>query len=76
MTPVDEDEVLGPGSFGASTLRVEMGVGTAEQIVELEVWWPTSGTRQIFRNVAVDQFLEITELAEEYRVLERKRVRF
>ena len=49
------------GSFGASSLQLEMGVGKATVVEELEVWWPTSGTRQVFRDVAVDQIIEIEE---------------
>ena len=49
------------GSFGASPLRQHIGLGKATRIETLEVFWPTSGTTQTFRNVAVDQFIEITE---------------
>ncbi|MEE8133579.1 MAG: CRTAC1 family protein [Gemmatimonadales bacterium] len=49
------------GSFGASSLQLEMGVGKATVVEELEVWWPTSGTRQVFRDVAVDQIIGIEE---------------
>lgn len=40
----------------------------------LEVWWPTSNTRQVFHNVNVNQYLEIHELAQEYRSLDRRPV--
>ena len=61
-------EVSSGGSFGASTLTQEIGLGAARRIDTLEVWWPVSHTRQTFRNVAADQFIEITEGEENYRV--------
>lgn len=64
------------GSFGASSLQQEIGVGAADRIKKLEVHWPASDTRQRFSDVEVDQFIEITEGAETYRVLERKPIRF
>ena len=60
------------GSFGASPLAQHIGLGKASTIEELEVWWPTSGTKQTFSNVAADQFLEITEFAADYKKLERR----
>jgi hypothetical protein len=60
-------EVTGGGSFGASSLRREIGLGRARQIDAIEVWWPASGARQVFRNVKVNQFIEIDESNGEYR---------
>ena len=57
------------GSFGANPLRQEIGVGKVTKIDVLEVFWPTSGRTQTFRDLAVDQFIEITEGASEYREL-------
>lgn len=65
-------EVSSGGSFGASTLAQEIGLGAARKIDTLEVWWPAGGTRQTFRNVAVDQFIEITEGEENYRARPRR----
>jgi len=57
-------------SFGGNPLRrIEIGLGRAAKIEELEVYWPTSDTRQVWRDVAVDQFLEIEEGRAEYRIL-------
>ncbi|MCZ6821121.1 MAG: ASPIC/UnbV domain-containing protein [Calditrichaeota bacterium] len=64
------------GSFGASSLQQEMGVGSATQIKELEVYWPTSNTRQRFHDVDVDQIIEITEGVNVYRVLDNKKIQF
>ena len=34
------------GSFGASPLEQHIGLGKSARIVELEIWWPASNTRQ------------------------------
>jgi hypothetical protein len=60
-------EVTSGGSFGASSLRQEIGLGRARRIDAMEIWWPASGSRQIFRNVKVNQFIEIEESGNEYR---------
>lgn len=49
------------GSFGSNPLRLEVGLGSASVVDTLEVVWPVSGQRQIFANVAADQFIKITE---------------
>jgi hypothetical protein len=54
------------GSFGCNPLRQEIGLGKAERIPSLEIYWPTSDTTQRFENVAADQFLEITEFEPNY----------
>ncbi|MCZ6800864.1 MAG: CRTAC1 family protein, partial [Nitrospirae bacterium] len=64
------------GSFGASSLQQEIGVGTADHIKMLEVYWPASDTRQRFNDVPVDQSIEIIEGKEVYRVLEYKPIQF
>jgi len=53
--------VTSGGSFGAGPLRLEIGLGGAKKIRVLEVFWPASNTTQVFRDVAVDQVVEITE---------------
>lgn len=64
------------GSFGASPLEQRIGLGRAARIVDLEVWWPTSGTRQHVAGLDADQAIEITEFVGTVRKLERPRVRF
>ncbi len=60
------------GSFGASPLQQHIGLGKSARIIDLEIWWPTSNTRQHFANVDTDQFLEIKEFAQDYTKLERR----
>jgi len=55
------------GSFGGSPLRQHMGLGRGARIVALDIWWPTSGTRQHFTDLAVNQSIEVTELAQDYK---------
>ena len=67
--------VVSGGSFGASPLEQHIGLGQSARIVDLEIWWPTSNTRRHFADVAKNQFLEITEIAPDYRRVERVPVR-
>jgi len=60
------------GSFGASPLRQNIGLGKADRILEVVVSWPTSGKTQSFDEVPLDGTIEITESAEEFRVIELK----
>ncbi|AUP80777.1 CRTAC1 family protein [Flavivirga eckloniae] len=49
------------GSFGSSTLRAEIGLGKASEIVQLEVIWAGSGTRQVFKEIKPNTFYKIIE---------------
>ncbi len=60
------------GSFGASPLQQHIGLGKSARISDLEIWWPTSNTKQNFSNVSINQFIEIREFAKEYTKLERR----
>ena len=59
------------GSFGASPLTQHIGLGKSARIVDLEVWWPASNSRQHFADLTPDQFLDIKEFAKDYTKLER-----
>jgi tetratricopeptide (TPR) repeat protein len=63
------------GSFGASPLEQHIGLGKSAQILSLEIWWPTSNTRQNFTGVATRQFLQINELQPKCIKLERNEVK-
>lgn len=67
-------EVSSGGSFGASPLTQHIGLGKLKsgKIDSVEIWWPVSNTRQTFRDVSANQFLEIRESASEYQTLSRK----
>ncbi|MDX1395618.1 MAG: CRTAC1 family protein [Gemmatimonadota bacterium] len=49
------------GSFGASSLQQEIGLGAATRIVEIEVRWPGSGLVQTFADVELDRIYELRE---------------
>lgn len=49
------------GSFGASSLQQEIGLGEAKKIKWLKILWPGSGTEQVFRKVQLDRFYAVTE---------------
>jgi tetratricopeptide (TPR) repeat protein len=63
------------GSFGASPLQQHIGLGKSARIVDLEIQWPASGTRQRFQDLKKNRSLEIKEFAEAYVELERRPVR-
>ena len=51
-----------------------IGVAKDDRIAVLEIFWPTSGHVQTFRDLAVNQFIEITEFAPDYRKRDLKRI--
>ena len=62
------------GSFGASTLEQEIGLGNADRIESLEIHWPTSGVTQTFENVPLNTALEICEDTDDYVVRDLPRI--
>jgi hypothetical protein len=62
------------GSFGASPLMQHVGLGEGARSVDVDVWWPTSNTRQHFSSVGKNEFLEINEFAQAPAVVERSRL--
>ena len=65
------------GSFGGNPLqRREIGLGAAEKIERLEVFWPTTGETQVFTGVEADRLIEIVEGEADYRPLPLTRVSF
>jgi hypothetical protein len=63
------------GSFGASPMEQHIGLGKSARILNVEIWWPTSNTRQEFSGVGKNQFLEVKEFAKEPVKLERRSFR-
>ncbi|MEO7976475.1 FG-GAP-like repeat-containing protein [Flavobacterium sp.] len=49
------------GSFGASALRMEIGVGQATTIDQIEIIWPKSQKKQVFKNISPNQYIKILE---------------
>jgi hypothetical protein len=59
------------GSFGGNSLVEHIGLLDAKTAARLTVTWPTSKTAQTFRDLAADQTIEITEGADDFKVLHR-----
>lgn len=55
------------GTFGGNPLRQQLGLGKADQIDQLEIYWPTSDSTQVFTNLKVDQMITIVEGEDVYR---------
>ncbi len=49
------------GTFGGNPLRQEIGLGAADAIESVEIYWPTSDTTQRFDKVEMDRVVTITE---------------
>ncbi len=59
-------------SFGGNSLVELIGLQDAARVVELTVSWPTSHTTQVFRDLAADQAIEITEGSDSFKVLNQR----
>jgi hypothetical protein len=55
-------------------LEQHIGLGNSAKILSLEIWWPTSNTRQNFTDVPAKQFVQINEFEPKYIKLERNEV--
>jgi len=62
-------------SFGGNPMEQAIGLGHAASNIRIEVWWPATKTRQEFKAVGKDQFIEIKEFASEYSKLDRRAFR-
>jgi len=49
------------GSFGASPLRQEIGLGSARVIKRVEVFWPVTGLTQVVTGLEINRFYRIRE---------------
>ena len=49
------------GSFGANPLRKHIGLGDAESIKAIEIFWPTTGRTQRIPGVPMERFYKIKE---------------
>ena len=63
-------------SFGGNPLAQHIGTNNAPVIKTLVVTWPTSGRKQIFRNVAADRYLFLREGDANLEELHRKHIPF
>jgi len=49
------------GSFGASPMRQEIGVGQARRIKAVEIFWPVSGETQMLTGLEINRFYNVRE---------------
>jgi hypothetical protein len=64
------------GTFGANPLRQHIGLGGAQRIESLEIFWPTTGETQTFQNIPAGSWLEIREGQVEFRSLALEPMKF
>jgi len=62
-------QVGGASSYGGNTLVETIGLADATSIAGLSVTWPASRSTQTFRDLAVNQSIEVTEGTDTPRVL-------
>ena len=58
-------------SFGGNPLEEHIGLGPNAHAVALDVWWPTTKTRQHFAGIKPNQYIEVKEFASDYTRLKR-----
>ena len=63
------------GSFGCNPLRQTIGLGKAERILKLEIFWPTTGKTQTFADVGTNQIVRIVEGEDRYNRIQLKTLR-
>lgn len=49
------------GSFGASSLRQEMGLGTINQLTEVRIEWPFPNSVSTLKNLQINRYYRVTE---------------
>lgn len=64
------------GSFGASALRMEIGIGQATMIDQIEIIWPKNQKKQVFKNIKPNQYLKIIEGENNFSKIDIKRTIF
>ena len=64
------------GSFGASSFRSEIGVGQATIIDQIEITWPKTNKKQVFKNVQPNQYIKIIEGEKDFSKVNIKRTVF
>ncbi|NIM60924.1 MAG: hypothetical protein GTN89_09550, partial [Acidobacteria bacterium] len=64
-------------SFGGSPLgRLEIGLGDATRIAEMQVWWPASNTRSTYRDIPLGAWHRVVEGAASIEPLTAGRFEF
>jgi hypothetical protein len=66
--------VASGSSFGALSMRQEIGLGQATAIRSISITWPTTSTVQVFENVPLDRAFRVREGEEALIPLTRQRL--
>ena len=61
---------------GSSSLQLEFGLGQAVAVESVEIFWPVSGERNTYRELALDSVVRIREGSEEIETLDRPHFTF
>ena len=61
-------------SFGCNSLRTELGLGQAQQLLRLEIFWPTTGATQVLESPPLDCFIQVEEGATKWAVQSLPRI--
>jgi len=61
-------------SFGGNPLEQHIGLGHDAHAISIDVYWPTTKTRQHFTNISKNQYIEIQEFSGDYTRLKRQAV--
>ena len=69
-------KVSSGASFGANSYRQHIGIGSADKIERLEVFWPVTGKKQVFENIAINQFIQIQEGDDQIQVLSLPKIQW
>jgi hypothetical protein len=64
------------GSFGSSPLRQTIGLGKAERIERVEVFWPKTAVTQVVNGVPLDAAIRVVEGQSGFTAIEVKRTPF
>ena len=62
-------QVSSGGSFGANPLRQCIGIGKAQVVDSIEIYWPTTGKVQKFENINAGSIIEINEGSDQIRYI-------
>lgn len=57
------------GSFGANPFEQHIGIGSAHDIVKLEVYWPRTAQTDVFEHVSTNQRIKLTEGTGDFDVI-------
>ncbi len=60
------------GSFGVNSMQLEAGIGKAIAIKQVEVTWQGPNEKQIFTDLPVNSFINLTEGQKDFEIMNRQ----